>query len=136
MTGRAAVLLAGCTAIALGGCAESPIVESMLVVPGYYDTLTCPELVGQIAASTSRAKELAQLMQKSSANAEGPVVNALAYNTDYAKARATQKYAEDAARRKACDLTKKVEQKPTEQVPPPPRAPDMGLPTMGSSGRY
>jgi hypothetical protein len=107
----------------------------MLVVPGYYDTLTCPELAGQIAASTSRVKELTQLIEKSSANAEGPVVNALAYNTDYAKARATQKYAEEAARRKSCDLTKKVEQKPSEPGPPPPR-PDMGLPTLGSSGRY
>lgn len=37
----------------------------------------------------------------------GVVANALAYNTEYAKAEATKKYAEAAANRKSCELPKK-----------------------------
>lgn len=126
-------------AIALAGCAgESPIVDNMLIVPGYYDTLTCPELIGQAQSAAGRVKELTLLMDKSSANTAGPVINAMAYNTDFAKARATQKYAEEAAHRKGCDMTKKVEQKPADRAPPPPgqgRPVDLGMPGMSGIGR-
>jgi hypothetical protein len=124
-------------ATALDGCAgDSPIVDNLLIVPGYYDTLTCPELIGQVQSAAARVKELTLLMEKSSGNAAGPVVNAMAYDTDYAKARATRKYSEEAAQRKGCDLTKKVEQKPTDHAPPLPAKPaGFGLPAMGSTGR-
>jgi hypothetical protein len=127
---RTAAVLAGVVAATmLAGCAsESTIVENLLVVPGYYDTLPCPEIVAQIQASSARVKELTQLIERSSGNGAGPVVNALAYDTDYAKARATQKFSEEAARRKNCDLTKKVEQKPADQMPPPPAKSVFGSP--------
>jgi hypothetical protein len=120
-TRMAAVLAGVIAATVLTGCAsDSTIVENILIVPGYYDTLPCPELVAQVLASSARVKELSQLIERSSGNGVGPAVNAMAYDTDYAKARATQKYSEDAARRKNCDLSKKVEQKPADQSPPPP----------------
>jgi hypothetical protein len=61
-------------------------------------------------------------------------VNVLAYNTDYAKARATRKYAEEAARRKGCDLGMKVEPKKPDLAPPTTRMPDFG--TSPAPGHY
>jgi hypothetical protein len=133
---RAVAVAALAAAGALAGCAaDSPIVENFVVVPGYYDTLSCPELIGQIQGSAGRMKELTGLMEKSAGNAAGPVVNAMAYNTDYAKARATNKFADEAARRKGCDLTKTAPAfKPNEP------APNVGIPnlapiTQGPGGR-
>ena len=76
-----------------------------MVVPGYYDTLDCPELVEKLRSSTARVRELILLMEKSGEDSGGAIVNAVAYNTEYAKARAAQKQAEEAAVRKRCDLT-------------------------------
>jgi hypothetical protein len=92
-----ASLLAGCAA-------DSPILEQLMVVPGYYDTLSCPELVAKLRSATERVRELILLMEKSGENSAGAIVNAVAYDTEYAKARSTQKHAEEAAVRKRCDL--------------------------------
>ncbi len=132
----APIAVALATAAVLAGCAvESPIVENLLVVPGYYDTLTCTDLVAQFRSAEARVKELTSLMEKTSSSAGGPVVNALAYNTDYAKARAIQKYTEEAGRRKSCDFGQNVAAPAQPQAPPPPnRSPfDLGMP--GASGR-
>ena len=89
----------------LAGCAaDSPILEQLMVVPGYYDTLGCPELIAKLRSATERVRELILLMEKSGENSTGAIVNAVAYNTEYAKARSTQKHAEEAAVRKRCDL--------------------------------
>jgi len=133
-TRTAAVLVGVVAAAALTGCAsESPIVDNILVVPGYYDTLPCPELVAAFQSSSTRVKELTALMERSASGSAGPVVNVMAYNTDYAKARATQKNSEDAARRKNCDLTKKVDQTPADQLPPAPGK--SGVPAFGTPTR-
>lgn len=54
------------------------------------------------------------------------VANALAYNTEYAKAEATKKYAEAAANRKGCELPKKTtvsaKPRPEGSTPPHPEA--------------
>jgi hypothetical protein len=123
-------------AASLAGCAvESPIVENLLVVPGYYDTLTCLDLVRQFRGAEARVKELTSLMEKTSGSAGGPVVNALAYNTEYAKARAVQKYTEEAGRRKSCDFNQTISAPAPPHGPPPPnRNPfDLGMP--GATGR-
>ena len=126
---RGAIAVGLVAGTVLAGCAvDSPIIENILVVPSYYDTLSCTELVGQIRGAEGRIKELSGLMEKSSSSAAGPVVNALAYNTDYAKARATQKYAEDAARRKSCDFTKKVEPIAAPAASPLANPIDLGMP--------
>jgi hypothetical protein len=93
----AASLLARCAA-------DSPMLEQLMVVPGYYDTLSCPELVAKLRSSTERVRELILLMEKSGEDSAGAIVNVVAYNTEYAKARSTQKHAEEAAVRKRCDL--------------------------------
>ena len=98
----AGLLLAGCAA-------DSTIVERALVMPSGYDALPCPEVVAKYKAADGRVKELTALMEKSG----NPVANALAYNSEYASARASRRFAEEAAGRKGCDLGNKP-------APPPP----------------
>jgi hypothetical protein len=99
--------LALVTAASVLACcaADSSLLEQLTVVPGYYDTLDCPELVGKLHASTERVRELILLMERSGEDSAGALINAVAYNTEYAKARSIQKNAEEAAVRKRCDLT-------------------------------
>src|SRR5260370_22843206 len=104
----AASLVAGCAA-------ESPMLEQLMVVPGYYDTLSCREAVAKLRSSTERVRELILLMEKSGGDATGAIVNAVAYDTEYANARSTQKHAEEAAVRKRCDLGAE----PSKQAPRP-----------------
>jgi hypothetical protein len=93
----AASLLASCAA-------DSPVLDQILAVPGYYDTLSCPELVDKFRSATERVRALILLMEKSGQDSAGGIVNVLAYDTEYAKARSAQKHAEEAAVRKRCDL--------------------------------
>ena len=103
--GRVGRLMLIATASLLSGCAaDSAMLEQLMVVPGYYDTLGCPELIAKLRTSTERVRELILLMEKSGQDSSGAIVNAVAYNTEYAKARSTQKNAEEAAVRKRCDL--------------------------------
>jgi len=103
--GRVAGFALAAGASLLAGCAaDSPILEQLMVVPGYYDTLSCPELVAKLRSATERVRELILLMEKSGEDSTGAIVNAVAYNTEYAKARSTQTHAEEAAVRKRCDL--------------------------------
>jgi hypothetical protein len=113
-------VLAVLSTCALAGCAaDSPILENVLVDPGWYETMPCRELVGAYRSAESRMKDLTALMEKSG----NAAVNAVAYNTDYAKARTTYKYTEIAVRKKNCDLTVKVEVKKVDE----PARPDFGI---------
>jgi hypothetical protein len=95
-------------ALAVAACAaDSTVVDNLMVVPSYFDTLECPDLNGQFQAASQRVNELTALREKAGQEPGGVVANALAYNTEYAKAEATKKYAQAAANRKGCDLTKK-----------------------------
>jgi hypothetical protein len=94
----AASLLAGCAA-------DSRIFDEIMVVPGYYDTLDCPELLEKLRSLTARVRELILLMEKSGQDSGGAIVNAIAYDTEYAKARAAREQAEEAAVWKRCDLS-------------------------------
>jgi len=111
----AAALVAG---LLVAGCAvDSPTLQSSLVMRSGYDPLSCPEVVAKFKAAEARMKELAALMEKSG----NPIANALAYDTEYATARANKRYAEQAAEKKGCDLAAKP---PATQTPPqPPPAP-------------
>jgi hypothetical protein len=106
-------LLAGCAA-------DSPIVQNALVMSSAYDPLTCPEVVARYKGAEARMKELAALMEKSGS----PIANALAYDTEYASARANKRFAEQAAERKGCDLgNKPPPAPPTAAAPPAPPGP-------------
>jgi hypothetical protein len=85
--------------------------------------LQCSELAGQFHAASQRIYQLTMLRDKAANEPGGAVANALAYNTEYAKAEATKKYSEAAANRKGCDLGKKpaVAAKPNPEVSTGPR---------------
>ena len=88
----------------VAGCAgDASFVDRALVMQSGYDPLTCPEVVAKYKAAEAREKELAGLMEKSGS----PIANALAYNTEYATARANKRFAEQAAEKKSCDLGNK-----------------------------
>jgi hypothetical protein len=109
----AALLAAG---LLLVGCAaESPIIERALVMPSSYDPLTCKEVVAKYKAADARMQQLAVLMEKSGS----PIANAMAYDTEYATARANKRFAEQAAQKKGCELA----DKPVSLEPPPAPAP-------------
>lgn len=97
--------------------------ESLLVVPGYYDTLNCRDLTERVQKSTRRVNELEKLRERSGGGAGGSVVNVLAYNTDFAKARAEQRNATEAATRKGCDLSPPAKPVTAESAPPPAAKP-------------
>ena len=59
-------------------------------------------------------KELGALREKSGS----AIANAIAYDSEYAQARANKRYAEEAAERKGCDLTGKPPAKPPEATAP------------------
>ena len=115
--GSAKLALAAAAGLLSGCAADSSLVEQLMVVPGYYDTLGCPELTAKLRASTDRVRELILLMEKSGENAAGGFVNAIAYNTEYAKARSAQKNAEEAAVRKRCDLNAEPVKAPPQPTP-------------------
>lgn len=100
----ASLLVAGCAA-------DSPFTDSALVLRSGFDPLTCPEVVAKYKSADARVKELTALMEKSGS----PIANALAYDTEYASARASKRFAEEAAARKNCDLGNK----PLALEPPP-----------------
>src|SRR5262249_59799559 len=106
----AGLLLAGCAA-------DSPLVERALVLPSGFDPLTCPEVVAKYKAADGRVKELTALMEKSGS----AFANALAYNSEYASARASRRFAEEAAGRKGCDLG---------NTPPPAPPTPLAQPTL------
>jgi len=100
--------IGGLVALTVAACAaDSSVVDELMVVPSYYDTLECPELAGQFHAASQRVNELTALREKAGKEPGGVVANALAYNTEYTKAEATKKYSQAAANRKGCDLAKK-----------------------------
>ncbi len=94
----------------IAGCAaDSPIIDNVLLAPGYFETLDCPEIVARFYSASEQVTKLTALMERAAADPVGPLVNAIAYNTDYAKARVAQKHAQQAAQLKGCDLSKKPE---------------------------
>ena len=115
---RRTIVASVAAGLLLAGCAvDSPIVERALVLPSGFDVLTCPELIAKYKAADARVKELTALMEKSGS----PIANALAYDSEYASARASRRFAEEAAARKGCDLANK---------PPPAPPTPLAQPTQ------
>jgi hypothetical protein len=107
-------------AAVLSGCAsDSWLAENSTMVPQYFDTLDCAELIGQYKGASTRLKELSGFRDRSG----NAVVNALAYDTEYTSVRAKRKYAEEAAARKGCDLRRESPAKPPETSPPEAQKP-------------
>lgn len=85
---RVSVVGAALLAVMLGGCATGNIVGSAFVDPSKYDLYDCKQLITARDGANARANELEALIAKAETGAAGTLVSGLAYQSDYAAARA------------------------------------------------
>ena len=82
---RMSIVAAVAATTLVAGCAvDSGVLQSAIVMQSTYDPMPCPEIVQRYKSSENRMKELAALMEKSGS----PIANAIAYDSEYAAARA------------------------------------------------
>ncbi len=99
------IIAAFAMGVGLVGCAGDPVAfEKIYTVPQTFSTMECPELAAKITAYSRRVAELTKLMEKSGSR----IANAIAYDNEYTMARANQKYAEQAAQDRGCDLAQEA----------------------------
>jgi hypothetical protein len=98
-------LLVGEILLACSPAAMGPV--TVVVDPGKYEFYNCEQLAGQRTYWTNRELELKLLMDKAEQGAGGPVVNVIAYQTDYVTAREEVKVIDTTARAKNCDATRR-----------------------------
>jgi hypothetical protein len=70
--------------------------------PGTYAYYPCDQILGQLGYWRSKEQELKLLMEKAGQATGGAVINVIAYQTDYARARDEIKVLEATARIKNC----------------------------------
>jgi hypothetical protein len=70
--------------------------------PGTYEFYNCDQIAGQQSSWRVKEQELKLLMDKAGQGTGGAVVNVIAYQADYAKARDELKVLEATARAKNC----------------------------------
>ena len=73
--------------------------------PGTYAYYSCDQIAGQQGYWRSKEQDLKLLMEKAEQSTGGAVVNVIAYQADYAKARDELKVLEATARSKNCKPT-------------------------------
>jgi len=114
---RTMTVAAGAIAMLLAGCAaETPLIDRILVMEGAFDPLTCKEVVARYNEAKARMAALEKLMEKSNS----AIVNAIAYDTEYASARANKRFAQSAAEKKNCELPDRAATAQVLPLPPPP----------------
>lgn len=98
------VVLLGVICLALGGCsiALDNTNGVFSAAPGKYDFLDCPGIQGRMRGSTTREKELTNLMERAKQDAFGPVINTLVYQDELNQVRADQHALMKAADEKRC----------------------------------
>src|SRR5262249_22946875 len=94
------------------------MLDQVMVVPGYYETLSCPELVEKYRTATQRVRTLIPLRENYSEEFGGALVNAVAYNPESARARSVKKHAEETAVLKRCDFNEEPPPKPAGSPEP------------------
>lgn len=105
----AALLLASLAA----GCAGDAA-EGLVVRPGRFDYLGCPELATAAQNAARREQELKTLIDRAEKESFGVLMAAASYRGEYLQAQREQKMLAEAARQKNCAA---------QQPSPPPPAP-------------
>lgn len=85
---RLNVAAAAFLALMLGGCATGGVSSSAFVDPSRYDLYDCKQLITARDGANTRALELEGLIAKAETGVAGGLVSGLAYQSDYATARA------------------------------------------------
>src|SRR5689334_14071495 len=100
------LLVMGCAALALGGCAgglDQLHTGSFWVEPGKYDFLKCPDIARQSVSLSNREKDIVSLMERANQDPAGGFVNLAVYRSDLEQVRAQLDLLNQTARRKGCD---------------------------------
>ena len=98
--GVGGVLAAGIMLSACSSAGLNPLTP--FADPGTYEFYTCDQIAAQRASWTAREQELKLLMDKAAQSTGGAVINVIAYQADYARARDELKVVEATARAKNC----------------------------------
>ena len=106
-----------CTVAAtLGGCATGGVTSSLFVDPSRYDLYDCKQLATERATVDTRVVQLEGLIAKAETGVAGGLVSGLAYQGDYAQARAQR----DLIDQKRASNNCSAEAPPVIAVPAPP----------------
>lgn len=90
-------------AIGLAGCASmGESLGTAMALPGKYDFFTCKEIEHRTRITQAREQELQQMMARSAQGPGGELVNVIAYQSDYVRARSELKLLAETAAEKQC----------------------------------
>jgi hypothetical protein len=90
-------------ATGLAGCASmGESVGTAMALPGKYNLFTCKEIEERTRSIQAREQELQQLMARSAQGPGGELVNVIAYQSDYVRARSDLKLLAETAAQKQC----------------------------------
>jgi Spy/CpxP family protein refolding chaperone len=92
--------LAGASLSACSSMSDNPFTP--FADPGTYAYHNCEQIAGLQASFRTKEQELRMLMDKAEQSTGGAIVNVIAYQAEYAKARDELKVLEATARRKNC----------------------------------
>jgi hypothetical protein len=92
--------LAGASLSACSSMSDNPFTP--FADPGTYAYHSCEQIAAQRAGARVREQELKMLMDKAEQSTGGAIVNVIAYQAEYAKARDELKVLEATARSKNC----------------------------------
>lgn len=95
--------IGGCLLLAAltGGC-TGDFSEQLLVDPGRFDYVDCPEIVRLRQVTAEREKQLKTLIERAEKEPVGSVIAIPAYRGDYVKAQGEQKTLAEVMQRKNC----------------------------------
>jgi hypothetical protein len=94
------------------GCAGDTA-EQLLVRPGRFDYLSCPEIAKASQTAAKRERELKTLIDRAEKESFGVLMAAASYRGEYLQAQGEQKMLADVARRKDCAAERSPPAAPT-----------------------
>jgi hypothetical protein len=87
----------------LAGCSNLEDLSSVMVAPGKYESYSCQQLANNIKEAAARERELKGLMQKAVKDTTGPLVSAVAYDSEYLTTYGELRQLRETAERKHCE---------------------------------
>jgi hypothetical protein len=100
---RPSFWIIGVMAALLAGCSNLEDLSSVMVAPGKYESYSCQQLANNIKEAAARERELKGLMQKAVKDTTGPLVSAVAYDSEYLTTYGELRQLRETAERKHCE---------------------------------
>jgi hypothetical protein len=100
---RGSFWIAGMAAAWLAGCSNLEKISSVMVTPGKYESYSCQQIAEQIKAAGARERELKGLMEKAVKDTTGPLISAVAYDSEYLTTYGELRQLRETAEHKRCE---------------------------------